>query len=50
MAEVGHQKLRPPLVPVTLGELAALDDGRLGKTAPAMDTGPQNDATTGEDG
>ncbi len=50
MAEVGHQKLRPPLAPVTLGELAALDDGRLGKAAPALDTGPQDNATTGEDG
>ena len=41
IAEVGHQKVRPPLAPVTLGELAALDPAQLGKAAPAVDTGPQ---------
>ncbi len=50
LAEVGHQKLRPPLVPVTLGERAALDDGRLGRAAPAVDTGPQDNATTEANG
>ncbi len=46
MAEVGHQKLRPPLAPVTLGELAALDHGRLGKAGPVLDTGPRDNAAT----
>ncbi len=39
MAEVGHQRVRPPVKPITLGELAALDPARLGKMAPAGDTG-----------
>ncbi len=44
LAEVGHQKLRPPLVPVTLGELAALDPGQLGNMGHTGDTGPRDHA------
>ncbi len=43
-AEVGHQKLRPPLAPVTLGELAALDPGQLGNMGHTGDTGPRDHA------
>ena len=33
-----------PRAPVTPGELAALGDARLGKEAPAVETGPQDNA------
>ena len=49
-AEVGHQKVRPPLAPVTLGDLAALDPPRLGKAAPGGDTERGGNVTAGEDG
>ena len=48
-AEVGHHKVRPPLAPVTLGDLAALDDPRLGNTALGGDTERRRNAVTGED-
>ena len=37
-AEIGHYMGRPPPASVTLGDLAALGDPRLGKAAPGGDT------------
>jgi len=49
-AEVGYHKVRPPLAPVTLGDLAALDDPRLGKAALGGDTERRDNAATGDGG
>jgi len=40
----------PPLTPVTLGDLAALDDPRLGNAALGGDTERRHNAMTGEGG
>lgn len=49
-AEVGHHKVRPPLAPISLGDLAALDDPHLGKAALGGDTERRHNAMTGEGG
>ena len=47
MAEVGHLRVRPPVKPVTVGEMAGLEGiGAPPGSVPAMPTGPKDEAGT----
>ena len=45
MAETGHLRIRPPIKPITVGELAGLDGlGAAPDASPAMPTAPKDEA------
>tara|TARA_Y100000031_G_scaffold45562_1_gene52088 strand:- start:755 stop:979 length:225 start_codon:yes stop_codon:yes gene_type:complete len=40
VADVGHYRIRPPIKPITVGELASMEG--VGRDVPALDGSPNN--------